>query len=129
MRKIMLIFIAIWINAGLLSGCATSFLGNKKAKVFGADMPSMKHIHDKKFHNANDQPLVRPQRAISDQAERDQRGFRGQEAFRWLPNPTLRMYVFKHLTAAGHPIPGYSTFFRLYTQDHIAAPGEQAGWE
>ena len=118
MRKIMLILIAIWINAGLLSGCTTS-----KAKVFGTDMPSMKSIHDEKFHNANDEQMVRPQRAIGDVANAE------QEKFQWLPNPTLQMYVFRHLTAAGHPVPGYSTFFRLYTQDHIAAPGEQAGWE
>lgn len=118
MRKMILIIVTIWINAGLLSGCATS-----KAKVFGTDMPSMKSIHDEKFHNANGEQLVRPQSGISDAANAE------QEEFQWLPNPTLRMYVFRHLTAAGHPVPGYSTFFRLYTQDHIAAPGEQAGWE
>jgi len=118
-----LIIVTIWINAGLLSGCATSFYGDRKAKVFGTDMPSMKSIHDEKFHNANDEQLVRPQRAIGDVANAE------QEEFQWLPNPTLRMYVFRHLTAAGHPVPGYSTFFRLYTQGHIAAPGEQAGWE
>ena len=123
MRKMILILFTIWINTGLLSGCATSFHSNKKAKVFGTDMPSMKSIHDEKFHNANGEQLVRPQRAIGDVANTE------QEEFQWLPNPTLRMYVFRHLTAAGHPVPGYSTFFRLYTQDHIAAPGEQAGWE
>ena len=123
MRKIILILITIWINTGLLSGCASSFHGDKKAKVFGTDMPSMKSIHDEKFHKADDEQLVRPQRAISDEVNAE------QEEFQWLPNPTLRMYVFRHLTAAGHPVPGYSTFFRLYTQDHIAAPGEQAGWK
>ena len=123
MRKMILIIVTIWINAGLLSGCATSFYGDRKAKVFGTDMPSMKSIHDEKFQNANDEPLVRPQRAVGDEANAE------QEEFQWLPNPTLRMYVFRHLTAAGHPVPGYSTFFRLYTQDHIAAPGEQAGWK
>lgn len=123
MRKIILVLFTIWINTGLLSGCASSFHGDKKAKVFGTDMPSMKSIHDEKFHKADDEQLVRPQRAISDEANAE------QEEFQWLPNPTLRMYVFRHLTAAGHPVPGYSTFFRLYTQDHIAAPGELAGWE
>ena len=123
MLKMMLILIVIWINAGLLSGCASSFYGDKKAKIFGTDMPSMKTIHDEKFHQANDEVLDRPHRSASDDV------IETHEAFQWLPNPTLRMYVFKHLTDAGNPVPGYSTFFRLYTQNHIAAPGEQGGWE
>jgi hypothetical protein len=97
MRKMILILITIWINAGLLSGCATSFYGDRKAKVFGTDMPSMKSIHDEKFHNANDDQLVRPQRAIGDEANAE------QEEFQWLPNPTLRMYVFRHLTSCRPP--------------------------
>ena len=118
MRKMILILIAIWINAGLLSGCASS-----KAKVFGTEMPSMKTIHDEKFHQANNEVLDRPHRSASDEV------IETHEEFQWLPNPTLRMYVFKHLTNAGNPVPGYSTFFRLYTRDNIASPGEQGGWE
>ena len=123
MRKMMLIVIMIWTSTGLLSGCAGSFYGDKKAKIFGTDMPSMKTIHDKKFHKSNNETLVRPHRPASDSV------VEMHEAFQWLPNPTLRMHVFKHLTTAGHPIPDYNTFFRLYTRDHIAAPGEQGGWE
>ena len=118
MRTIILILVMIWINAGLLSGCASS-----KEKVFGTKMPSMKAIHDQKFHKANNKPLIKPQRPIHKPVNVE------QDEFHWLPNPTLNMYVFKHLTAAGHPVPGYSTFFKLYTQHHIAAPGEMAGWE
>lgn len=118
MRKKILILAMIWINSGLLSGCATS-----KAKVFGTDMLSMKTIHDNKFHKTNDERLIKPNRFASDNAEEV------QEDFKWLPNPTLTLYVFKHLTKAGHPVPGYNTFFRLYTRHHIAAPGEQGGWE
>jgi len=116
MRKMILILTVIWINSGVLSGCAGS-----KAKVFGTDMPSMKTIHDNKFHKINDERLVKPNRFSSDKAEEV------HEEFKWLPNPTLTMYVFKHLTTASHPIPGYNTFFRLYTKNHIAAPGEQEG--
>lgn len=123
MRKMILIVTVIWINCGLLSACATSFHGDKKAKVFGTDMPSMKSIHENKFHKTNDVKLEKPDRLVSDKEETMQRDFM------WLPNPTLSMYVFKHLTPAGHPVPGYSTFFRLYTQNYIAAPGEQGGWE
>ncbi|WP_101757279.1 hypothetical protein [Oceanicoccus sp. KOV_DT_Chl] len=118
MRKMMLIVTVIWISGGLLSACTTS-----KAKVFGTDMPSMKTIHDNKFHKTNDVKLKKPDRLDSDKEESM------QGDFMWLPNPTLSMYVFKHLTPAGHPVPGYSTFFRMYTQDHIAIPSEQGGWE
>ena len=41
-----------------------------------------------------------------------------------LPNPTLVMYVFPHLSAEGTPVPGYSTVFQLYDRAHYALPGE-----
>ena len=41
-----------------------------------------------------------------------------------LPNPTLLMYVFPHLSRDGAPVPGYSTAFPLYDRDHYALPGE-----
>ena len=118
MQKTILILAVIWISTVLLSACAGS-----KTKVFGSDMPTMKTIHDDKFHNTDDEKLAKPIRSATDEADEV------HTDFQWLPNPTMTMYVFKHLTTAGHPVPGYSTFFRLYTQDHIAAPGEHAGWE
>lgn len=44
--------------------------------------------------------------------------------FQHVPNPELTGYVFPHLTRQGHPVPGYSTRFRLYAQDAYALPGE-----
>ena len=41
-----------------------------------------------------------------------------------LPNPTIVMYVFPHLSEEKTPIPGYSTVFQLYERDHFALPGE-----
>ena len=41
-----------------------------------------------------------------------------------LPNPTIVMYVFPHLSQEKTPIPGYSTTFPLYERDHFALPGE-----
>ena len=41
-----------------------------------------------------------------------------------LPNPTLIMYIFPHLSAEGTPVPGYSTMFPLYEKPHYALPGE-----
>lgn len=118
MRKIMFIFIMVWISGGLLSACASS-----KATVFGEDMPSMKTVHDQKFQKTLNEKSVRPHRIVRESLEET------RDEFVWLPNPILTLYVFKHLTAAGHPVPGYSTFFRMYTRDHIADPDEQGGWE
>jgi len=44
--------------------------------------------------------------------------------FAYLPNPTLTMYVFQHLTPQGAPVPGYPTRFKMYEKDHFALPGE-----
>ena len=45
--------------------------------------------------------------------------------FPQLPNPTLVMYVFPHLsTTEGVPVPGYSTTFSMYERVEYALPGE-----
>ncbi len=41
-----------------------------------------------------------------------------------LPNPTIIMYVFPHLSKEDTPVPGYSTMFQLYERPHYALPGE-----
>ena len=42
-----------------------------------------------------------------------------------LPNPTLVMYVFPHLSGDTHaPVPGYATAFPMYEQVEYALPGE-----
>ena len=41
-----------------------------------------------------------------------------------LPNPTIIMYVFPHLSLEDTPVPGYSTMFQLYERTHYALPGE-----
>ena len=41
-----------------------------------------------------------------------------------LPNPTIIMFVFPHLSAEQTPVPGYSTMFPLYETVHFALPGE-----
>ncbi|MEN8196657.1 MAG: TIGR03751 family conjugal transfer lipoprotein, partial [Pseudomonadota bacterium] len=51
-----------------------------------------------------------------------------RSVFPTLPNPTLVMYVYAHLTAQGHPVPGYATAFQLYEKNHYALPGEAEGW-
>ncbi|MBL4783413.1 MAG: hypothetical protein JKX92_14335 [Porticoccaceae bacterium] len=118
MQKMIPILVMVWISAVGLTGCASP-----KARVFGEDMPTMKAIHDKKFNRAENEALEKPQR-VADEPLNAPEG-----EFQWLPNPTLTMYVFPHITPTGHPVPGYRTFFRMYTEDHIAEPSEQGGWE
>ncbi len=47
-----------------------------------------------------------------------------ENQFPKLPNPTLNMFIYPHLTKQGHPVPGYSTNFRLYQTDQYALPTE-----
>ncbi len=47
------------------------------------------------------------------------------EQFPTLPNPTLFMYVYPHLSSSeGVPVPGYTTKFKMYERDQYAMPGE-----
>ena len=41
-----------------------------------------------------------------------------------LPNPTIIMFVFPHLSAENTPVPGYSTAFQMYEKVQYALPGE-----
>jgi len=50
-----------------------------------------------------------------------------ESIFPRLPNPDLVMYVFPHLSAEGHPVPGYATTFPLYESVQYALPGEAEG--
>ncbi|WP_243830814.1 TIGR03751 family conjugal transfer lipoprotein [Thiosulfatimonas sediminis] len=45
--------------------------------------------------------------------------------FPMLPNPSLVMYVYPHISHSGVPVPGYATSFKLYETDHYALPGER----
>ena len=116
MKRLTYTLALIWISGALITGCSTS-----KSKMFGNELQTMKEIHDRKFNRTEITTIAKPKRSIEETLP----GI--DDEFHWLPNPTLTMYVFRHLTPAGHPVPGYSTFFRLYTRSHIAEPGEQTG--
>lgn len=48
-----------------------------------------------------------------------------QSIFPRLPNPTLVMYVYPHLSTSSRlPVPGYSTSFPMYDRPEYALPGE-----
>lgn len=115
-NKILIVLVSI--NLFFLVGCA-----HKKTRVFGDNMPTMMEIHTEKFGDSQDKKFVRPDRSV------DNADASVQSDFEWLPNPTLHLYVFKHLTEDGLPVPGYTTFFKMYRQDVIAEPGEEGGWE
>jgi len=41
-----------------------------------------------------------------------------------VPNPDIQIYIDPHISAAGIPIPGYTTQVPLYRQNYYALPGE-----
>ena len=41
-----------------------------------------------------------------------------------LPNPTIIMYIFPHLSIEDTPVPGYSTMFQMYENVEYALPNE-----
>jgi len=45
--------------------------------------------------------------------------------FPMLPNPSLVMYVYPHISASGVPVPGYATAFKFYETEQYALPGER----
>lgn len=48
-----------------------------------------------------------------------------QSMFPQLPNPTLVMFVYPHLSTESRlPVPGYSTSFQMYERTEYALPGE-----
>lgn len=48
-----------------------------------------------------------------------------QQNFPRLPNPTLVMFVYPHLSTSSRlPVPGYSTAFPMYERTEYALPGE-----
>lgn len=122
--------VLVWTSV-LLAGCSST-----KDTVLPQDGPTMKAIYDqhllavqKPDHRRvlGGQPL--PQAGIE-----HYRGFVRDAAteidtiFPRLPNPTLVMYVFPHLS--GHertPVPGYVTTFPFYETVEYALPGEVPG--
>ncbi|MGH1484748.1 MAG: TIGR03751 family conjugal transfer lipoprotein [Cellvibrionaceae bacterium] len=101
----------------LLTGCSTS-----KEKIFKTDMPSMKTIYEEKFGKAEALKPTDYQRSLAGNAQavskKNQAVYESlKQQFPLTPNPMMMMYVFPHLTAAGTPVPGYHTYFKLYKTD------------
>jgi len=104
----------------VLGGCAST-----KEAVLPQDGPTMKAIYERHIDEMNmrDPQVVR--RELGNRplmtGEADLQGY-SRDAFNEidvlfprLPNPTLVMYMFPHLSGDTHaPVPGYATAFPMY---------------
>ena len=119
---------AAWL---LLAGCAGT-----KESLLPQNGPTMLEIYQQHFERmetATAKGAARarlPLRPLAPE-EGDLAGYtrmadtEAQSLFPRLPNPTLVMYVFPHLsTEEGHPVPGYATSFPMYERPQYALPGE-----
>lgn len=122
--------VLIWTSV-LLTGCAST-----KDSVLPQDGPTMQSIYQQHMvdthkpdyqRTVGGQPL--PQSGID-----HYQGFVRAAAneidtlFPRLPNPTLVMYLFPHLSRSERvPVPGYVTTFPFYEKVEYALPGEVSG--
>ena len=114
----------------VLGGCAST-----KEAVLPQDGPTMKAIYERHIQEMNMQSPQVLRRELGNRplktGEADLQGY-SRDAFNEidvlfprLPNPTLVMYVFPHLSGDTHaPVPGYATAFPMYEQVEYALPGE-----
>ena len=118
-----------WISLALI-GCTST-----KESVLPQDGPTMQALYEQHmtglYPNASTTPggAPLPQAGIA-----HYRGFVREAAteiesvFPRLPNPTLVMYVFPHLSGDERtPVPGYVTTFPFYEKVEYALPGEVSG--
>ena len=124
--------IVLSISLGL-AGCAS---GGKNA-MLPQDGPTMKEVYDAHFGRSR-LPEETARDAMGsrkiDDGPADLYGYTRDMSneidalFPRLPNPTLVLYVFPHLTGpAGNPVPGYATSFSMYETVEYALPGEVPG--
>jgi len=125
---------AVWISSLLLllQACTTT---DDKEDLLPQDGPTMSEVYHGQFGSQSTEATeeardsVKVRRITSGNA--DLRGYVRNSAneidnlFTRLPNPTLVMFVFPHLSGEGHyPVPGYSTAFPMYEKVEYALPGE-----
>lgn len=115
-----------------LSGC--SVMGDKES-ILPQEGASMKEVYDAHFKHSSLKKAgaTRAEFASTGPGDSQLAGFTReadteiQALFPKLPNPSLVLYVFPHLTASGQPVPGYATSFTLYEKTEYALPGESEG--
>jgi conjugative transfer region lipoprotein (TIGR03751 family) len=119
MKAILMLLTALWI-----SGCST----NAPLKELSQKGPSTAElIRQSSIESASGRIGVYPTRPAYDYNYSDYTRGANNELnmlFPKLPNPTLVMYVYPHISNAGVPVPGYSTAFPMYEKTEYALPGE-----
>lgn len=127
--KTLLPLVLVWTSV-LVTGCAST-----KESVLPQDGPTMKAIYDQHMvgvQRSNHRQTIGGQPLPNSGIEHYQ-GFVREAAneidtvFPRLPNPTLVMYIFPHLSGSERtPVPGYVTTFPFYETVEYALPGEVA---
>ncbi len=110
-----------------IAGCTTT-----KEAVLSQDGPTMQAIYDRHMHTL--QRTERKEVRSAPLAHTGMAHYRGfvreaarelETRFPRLPNPTLVMYVYPHLSGPERtPVPGYVTTFPFYARIEYALPGE-----
>lgn len=113
-----------WSSVLLFAGCSS----NATKFEFDSDK-TMKDIYKEKFDQYQGVAGDDVARDIQDDDadlnnEVKQNIDMDRNQFGYLPNPILVMYIYPHLTDAGTPVPGYTTFFKFYEQDNVGLPWE-----
>lgn len=116
-----------------ISLAAASCAGPKK-RVVSEDAPTMQQVYEEKFGAEKPAGDTHAERPVSEGAV-DLRGYTRDAAveldalFPVVPNPTLVMFIYPHVTDAGREVPGYSSRLKMYRKRHYALPGEMGGWD
>jgi len=118
MKRLLMLLMALWI-----SGCAS----NAPLKELSKEGPSTAQLMRQLSTQSNAQSLqnIRPVYDANFGAYTRNSHNELEHLFPRLPNPTLVMYVYPHISTSGVPVPGYSTAFPMYEQAvEYALPGE-----
>ena len=96
----------------LISSCAST-----------ADKDKGVPIYQDKDKSLISEKIQLPTQALNNRFVRTQ-GSELINQFPVVPNPVLNLFVYPHLSTNEYPVPGYTTVFRLYKEDHYALPNE-----
>ena len=121
---IMLVKVGLISLSLSIASCSTSFLNKVR---HSENAKTIEQIYTQ--HEATIAPRFRSVPYFS-KSDTDLKGYTRDANnelllhFPRLPNPTIILYVFPHLSLEGTPVPGYSTTFPMYETVEYALPGE-----
>lgn len=126
MRILMTVLTVSLIN--VLSGCAS------KDSILPVPNDNMQTVYERHMQSVGKQKLQQSRSFLrrdmqegdidlSDYVRTEKNQL--QSKFRFLPNPTMYMFVAPHLSTKDKvPVPGYITEFKMWEKDQYAMPGE-----